>query len=148
MLTAKAELDDRLAGFGNEANDYVSKPFHVEELAARVNAQLSIGKAMDLELEFGDIVLDYKLSKLRCITNQEDTGDLNLSDMGTMGNGGGPGGGPGEGFPGGGFPSGEFPGGDFPSGDFSGGDFPGGEFPDGGVPGGNFSGSEFPDNDF
>ena len=147
MLTAKAELDDRLAGFENGANDYVPKPFHVEELAARVNAQLSIGKAMDLELEFGDIVLDYKLSKLRCITNQEDTGDLNLSDMGTMGNGG-LGGVPGEGFPGGGFPSGEFPGGDFPSGDFSGGDFPGGEFPDGGVPGGNFSGSEFPDNDF
>ena len=74
MLTAKAELDDRLSGFENGANDYVPKPFHVEELAARVNAQLNIGKAMDQNLEFGDIVLDYKLSKLRCITNREDVG--------------------------------------------------------------------------
>lgn len=74
MLTAKAELDDRLSGFENGANDYVPKPFHVEELAARVNAQLNIGKAMDSELEFGDVVLDYKLSKLRCIKNQEDVG--------------------------------------------------------------------------
>ena len=74
MLTAKAELDDRLSGFENGANDYVPKPFHVEELAARVNAQLNIVKAMDQNLEFGDIVLDYKLSKLRCITNREDVG--------------------------------------------------------------------------
>ena len=74
MLTAKAELDDRLSGFENGANDYVPKPFHVEELAARVNAQLNIGKAMDQNLECGDIVLDYKLSKLRCITNREDVG--------------------------------------------------------------------------
>ena len=74
MLTAKAELDDRLSGFENGANDYVPKPFHVEELAARVNAQLNIGKAMDQNLEFGDIVLDYKLSKLRCVTSREDVG--------------------------------------------------------------------------
>ena len=56
MFTAKAELDDKLLGFENGANDYVPKPFHVEELAARVKAQLNIGKAMDQNLEFGDIV--------------------------------------------------------------------------------------------
>ena len=72
MLTAKAELEDRLLGFGSGANDYVPKPFHIDELTARVNAQLSIGKAMDSSLEYGDIVLDYRSSKLRCITTEED----------------------------------------------------------------------------
>lgn len=72
MLTAKAELEDRLLGFGSGANDYVPKPFHIDELTARVNAQLSIGKAMDSSLEYGDIVLDYRSSKLRCITTDED----------------------------------------------------------------------------
>lgn len=72
LLTAKAELEDRLLGFGSGANDYVPKPFHIDELTARVNAQLSIGKAMDSSLEYGDIVLDYRSSKLRCITTEED----------------------------------------------------------------------------
>ena len=72
LLTAKAELEDRLLGFGSGANDYVPKPFHIDELTARVNAQLSIGKAMDSSLEYGDIVLDYRSSKLRCITTDED----------------------------------------------------------------------------
>lgn len=72
MLTAKAELEDRLLGFGSGANDYVPKPFHIDELTARVNAQLSIEKAMDSSLEYGDIVLDYRSSKLRCITTDED----------------------------------------------------------------------------
>ncbi|MCR5687607.1 MAG: response regulator transcription factor [Lachnospiraceae bacterium] len=72
MLTAKAELEDRLLGFGSGANDYVPKPFHVDELAARVNAQLNIGKAVDSVLEFGDIILDYDSSKLRCTKNDED----------------------------------------------------------------------------
>ena len=74
MLTAKAELEDRLMGFGNGANDYVPKPFHIDELAARVNAQLNLGKAVDNVLKYGDSVLDYTASKLRCTKNQEDVG--------------------------------------------------------------------------
>ncbi len=64
MLTAKAELEDRLTGFGLGANDYVPKPFHIEELAARVNAQLSIGKAMSDTLDFADLTLNYKTSSI------------------------------------------------------------------------------------
>ncbi len=74
MLTAKAELEDRLLGFGSGANDYVPKPFHIDELAARVNAQLNIGKAVESVLEYGDIILDYKASKIRCKAGNEDVG--------------------------------------------------------------------------
>ena len=59
MLTAKAELDDRLLGFANGANDYVPKPFHIDELTARVNAQLNIGRALDETLKYGDLILNY-----------------------------------------------------------------------------------------
>ena len=74
MLTAKGELEDRLLGFDSGANDYVPKPFHIDELAARVNAQLNIAKAVESVLEFGDILLDYRSSKVRCTKTQEDVG--------------------------------------------------------------------------
>ena len=44
MLTAKSELDDKLLGFSEGANDYVTKQFNIDELVARVNAQLRINK--------------------------------------------------------------------------------------------------------
>ena len=40
MLTAKSELEDKLNGLNNGADDYITKPFHIEELVARVNIQL------------------------------------------------------------------------------------------------------------
>lgn len=74
MLTAKAELDDRLLGFANGANDYVPKPFHIDELVARVNAQLNIGRAVDETLRYGDLVLDYRTSQISSDVSGESIG--------------------------------------------------------------------------
>ncbi len=73
MLTAKSELDDKLAGFEYGANDYVTKPFHIEELVARVNAQLrnSTNKKNKDFLEMGDLKLNIRTSNLECKTTLE-----------------------------------------------------------------------------
>ncbi len=48
MLTAKNLLEDKLNGFDNGANDYVTKPFHIDELVARVNVQLRNVDLLDM----------------------------------------------------------------------------------------------------
>ena len=40
MLTARGEIDDRVAGLDAGAVDYLTKPFALDELAARIRAQL------------------------------------------------------------------------------------------------------------
>ncbi len=59
MLTARGELSDRVAGLDAGADDYVSKPFYVEELLARMRAVLRRheGRA-DEALQVGDLRLD------------------------------------------------------------------------------------------
>lgn len=66
MLTAKSQLEDKLSGFAGGADDYVTKPFHLEELAARVNVQLrrSQGLAAPAGLEAGDLRLMIHESRL------------------------------------------------------------------------------------
>ncbi len=59
MLTARDELDDRIAGLDIGADDYVTKPFAFKELMARVRAVLRRrGKSLDRVLAFSDISLD------------------------------------------------------------------------------------------
>ncbi len=58
MLTAKAEVDDRVEGLDAGADDYLTKPFAMKELMARVKAMTRRGSQYAAkELSFGDIVL-------------------------------------------------------------------------------------------
>jgi len=63
MLTARAQVDDRVEGLGAGADDYVVKPFDSKELLARVSALLRrLGKAPltpVLRYQFGDVVIDF-----------------------------------------------------------------------------------------
>ena len=73
MLTAKSLIEDKLEGFETGANDYVTKPFHIEELVARVNAWLRLNTpSMKKDyIEAGDLRLNKGNSSLLCITTNE-----------------------------------------------------------------------------
>ena len=72
MLTAKSEIDDKLNGLEHGADDYITKPFSMRELVARIKAVLK--RTNDIEdanvLAFGDISLDIKNAKLKCNNNE------------------------------------------------------------------------------
>ena len=59
MLTAKGDSTDKVKGLDLGADDYLSKPFSMDELLARVRALLrrSAGQCQSV-LEFGDLALD------------------------------------------------------------------------------------------
>ncbi len=59
LLTAKAEIDERVEGLDLGATDYVTKPFSFRELLARVRAHLrDAGEGSETILEAADIKLD------------------------------------------------------------------------------------------
>jgi len=60
LLTARDELDDRVAGLDAGADDYVVKPFETVELLARVRALLRRGKAPETVLSVGDLTLELE----------------------------------------------------------------------------------------
>jgi two-component system OmpR family response regulator len=67
LLTARNELDDRLAGLNLGADDYIAKPFFVEELAARIHAVVrrSVSDRQNL-LSVGPIKLDRITREVTC----------------------------------------------------------------------------------
>lgn len=73
ILSAKSALSDKLKGLKNGADDYVVKPFHLDELVARVELQLADKTgAVDGSLNFGDLSLDMKSSILKCNKTKEE----------------------------------------------------------------------------
>ncbi len=69
MLTAKVEDIDKVKGLKLGADDYVTKPFNVQELLARIEAVLRRTRSPDApegprELTYGDVSIDFLLRKV------------------------------------------------------------------------------------
>src|SRR5512137_362888 len=67
LLTARNELGDRIKGLDLGADDYVAKPFFVEELAARIHALVrrATGDRVNT-LHLGNLVLDRMTREVSC----------------------------------------------------------------------------------
>jgi DNA-binding response OmpR family regulator len=67
LITARNELDDRLAGLNLGADDYIAKPFYVEELVARIHAVVrrTSGERQNL-LAVGPLRLDRITRDVTC----------------------------------------------------------------------------------
>ena len=65
ILTARDRWSDKVAGFDAGADDYVAKPFHMEEVLARIRALLrrAAGHASS-EISVGPVVLDTKSARV------------------------------------------------------------------------------------
>jgi DNA-binding response OmpR family regulator len=58
MLTAKDAVPDRIAGLDTGANDYLTKPFSIEELLARIRVQLRSHEPSERTLSAKDLILN------------------------------------------------------------------------------------------
>lgn len=72
ILTAKSEINDKLNGLENGADDYITKPFHMRELVARVKVILK--RKTNIKdtniLEYNDLKLDVRTGKMICNDNE------------------------------------------------------------------------------
>ena len=85
MLTAKSELYDKLNGLENGADDYITKPFHIKELLARIKVVLKRQNIKDINvLECYDIKLDFRTGKIICKENQIEINGKELELLETL----------------------------------------------------------------
>ena len=76
ILTAKAEIDDKVLGLDSGADDYLTKPFASKELVARIRALVRRGNTqLDSILKFHDLILDSST-----LTLSSNSSSVNLSN--------------------------------------------------------------------
>ena len=78
MLTAKSEVDDKVTGLKSGADDYITKPFEMKEVLARVEAVLrrsdrSAGEAAVRKLSFDKLTIDMDAFELTVDGKKVDT---------------------------------------------------------------------------
>ena len=71
IITGMSELQNKIEGLDSGADDYLSKPFHMEELSARIRAltRRPANLSRERSLSFHDISLDLTKRLLMCKTN-------------------------------------------------------------------------------
>ncbi len=70
MLTAKSQVEDRVQGLEAGADDYLTKPFAVKELVARVNSLLRrAGAYTPTKLSLGNVQLDTEQQELSAVNS-------------------------------------------------------------------------------
>jgi DNA-binding response OmpR family regulator len=69
-LTARVSVADRVDGLYAGADDYITKPFALEELRARLHAQLRVRRPKGDIIEFG--ILKLEPHARRCLVNQTE----------------------------------------------------------------------------
>ena len=74
LLTARSERQDRVKGFTMGADDYVTKPFHIDELLARIRAVLRRSRPVRETIVLGAVTVDF-----RRMQATRDGADLGLS---------------------------------------------------------------------
>jgi len=78
MLTAKGELDDKVAGLKSGADDYITKPFEMKEVLARIEAVLrrstgAVSEKKKQRLVFDKLIIDMDAFELTVDGKKVDT---------------------------------------------------------------------------